>query len=111
MPTADRGDIYLVQLDPTSGHERLGSRRVLVVSPRAFNEASQIPIVLPIINDKNFAKPLSFAVAVNSIRTEGIVRCDQPRALDLSACEARKVDTLPERLMDEVLAKVVTLFQ
>jgi mRNA interferase ChpB len=29
----ERGDIYLVSLDPTSGHERQGARPVLVISP------------------------------------------------------------------------------
>ena len=28
-----RGDIYLVSLDPTAGHEQSGSRPVLIVSP------------------------------------------------------------------------------
>jgi mRNA interferase ChpB len=111
MAAADRGDIYLVSLDPTAGHEQRGSRPVLVVSPKAFNQASQIPIVLPITNGGDFAKRLGFAVTISGIKTEGIVRCDQPRALDLSARKARKVDTMPEHLMNEVLARVVTLFE
>ena len=111
IPAADRGDIYLVSLDPTTGREQHGNRPVLVVSPKAFNEASQIPVVLPITNDGEFVKRLGFAVAISGIRIEGLVRCDQPRALDLSASKARKVDTLPEPLMNEVLAKVVTLFK
>jgi mRNA interferase ChpB len=31
--------------------------------------------------------------------------------IDLAARHARKVDTLPAPIMDEVLAKVVTLFE
>ena len=111
MAAANRGDIYLVSLDPTAGHEQRGSRPVLVVSPKAFNQASQIPIVLPITSGGEFAKRLGFAVPITGIKTEGTVRCDQPRALDLSARKARKVDALPEPLMNEVLAKVVTLFE
>ena len=48
---------------------------------------------------------------VAGIKTTGIVRCDQPRVIDLAARHARKVDTLPESIMDEVLAKVATLFE
>jgi mRNA interferase ChpB len=40
-----------------------------------------------------------------------VVRCDQPRVLDLPASHARKVDSLPAQIMDEVLAKVATLFE
>lgn len=111
MRVADRGDIYLVSLDPTTGHEQRGSRPVLVVSPKAFNQASQLPIVLPITNGGEFAKRLGFAVEISGIKTQGVVRCDQPRALDLAARNGRKVDALPQALMNEVLAKVVTLFE
>jgi mRNA interferase ChpB len=106
-----RGDIYLVSLDPTAGHEQSGSRPVLIVSPQDFNEASQLPVVLPITNGGEFARRLGFAVPITGIKTTGIVRCDQPRVLDLSARNARKVDSLPEHLMDEVLARVATLFE
>ena len=105
-----RGDIYLVSLDPTAGHEQNGSRPVLIVSPAEFNEATKLPVVLPITNGGDFARRLGFAVPLTGIKTTGVVRCDQPRVLDLAARHARRVDTLPASLMDEVLAKVVTLF-
>lgn len=106
-----RGDIYLVSLDPTAGHEQSGSRPVLVVSPAKFNEASKLPVILPITSGGDFARRLGFSVPISGIKTIGIVRCDQPRVIDLYARHGRKVDTLPAKLMDEVLAKVVTLFE
>lgn len=105
-----RGDIYLVSLDPTEGREQRGSRPVLVVSPTEFNEATKLPVVLPITNGGDFARRLGFAVAITGIKTSGIVRCDQPRVIDLAARQGRKVDALPEAVLDEVLAKVATLF-
>jgi mRNA interferase ChpB len=54
---------------------------------------------------------LGFAVALAGIKTSGVVRCDQPRVIDLAARHARKVDSLPEAIMGEVLAKVATLFE
>jgi mRNA interferase ChpB len=107
----NRGDIYLVSLDPTAGHEQSGSRPVLIVSPAEFNEVTKLPVILPITNGSEFARRLSFAVPVTGIKTTGVVRCDQPRVIDLAARHARKVDTLPESIMEEVLAKVVTLFE
>ena len=106
-----RGDIYLVSLDPTEGREQRGSRPVLVVSPTEFNEATKLPVVLPITNGGEFVRRLGFAVAVTGIQTTGVVRCDQPRVIDLAARHGRKVDTLPEEILDEVLAKVATLFE
>ena len=107
----NRGDIYLVSLDPTAGHEQSGHRPVLVVSPAAFNAATRFPVVLPITNGGDFAKRLGFAVPITGIRIQGIVRCDQPRVIDLAARNARQVDTMPDSIMDEVMARVVTLFE
>lgn len=106
----NRGDIYLVSLDPTSGHEQSGSRPVLIVSPVEFNRATQLPVVLPITHGGEFARRLGFAVPIVGIKTTGVVRCDQPRVLDLAARQGRKMDTLPTAIMDDVLAKVATLF-
>jgi mRNA interferase ChpB len=39
------------------------------------------------------------------------LRCDQPRVLDLYARGGTKVDALPHEILDEVCAKVVTLFE
>ncbi len=106
-----RGDIYLVSLDPAEGHDQRGYRPVLIVSPTEFNEVSKLPVVLPITSGGAFARRIGFAVPVTGIKTTGIVRCDQPRVLDLNARNGRKVDTLPQSILDEVLAKTITLFE
>jgi len=106
-----RGDIYLVSLDPTEGREQRGSRPVLVVSPTEFNEATRLPVVCPITNGGDFARRLGFAVPLQGTRTTGVVRCDQPRVLDLAARNGRRVEALPTPIMDDVLAKIATLFE
>ena len=54
-----------------------------------------------------------FTVALEGVglQTTGVVRCDQPRALDLAARAARRVESVPEAVMDEVMAKVVAIFE
>lgn len=107
----NRGDIYLVSLDPTQGREQRGNRPVLVVSATAFNAATRLPVVCPITTGGEFAKRIGFAVPITGITTTGVVRCDQPRVLDLSTRQARKVDMLPSHILDEVLARMVTIFK
>jgi mRNA interferase ChpB len=107
----NRGDIYLVALDPAAGREQQGHRPVLIVSPAAFNAVTKLPVVLPITTGAAFARRIGFAVPITGIKTTGVVRCDQPRVLDLEARHGRKVDTLPPALMDDVLARVATLFE
>ncbi|MDP1027415.1 type II toxin-antitoxin system PemK/MazF family toxin [Sphingomonas sp. KR1UV-12] len=108
----ERGDIYLVSLDPTAGHEQRGTRPVLIVSPTAFNRLTSALIVLPITNGGNFARMAGFAVSLAEAgtRTTGVVRCDQPRTLDLTARHARKLESVPAAIMDEVLARLSPLF-
>ena len=106
-----RGDIYLVSLDPTEGREQRGSRPVLVVSPTEFNEVTKLPVVCPITSGGDFARRIGFAVPITGIQTTGVVRCDQPRVLDLASRHGRKVDALPDVIMDEVLARLATLFE
>jgi mRNA interferase ChpB len=109
----DRGDIYLVALDPTAGHEQRGTRPVLVVSPRAFNRLTKAPVVLPITRGDNFARTAGFTVSLSDAgtRTRGVVRCDQPRALDLGARNGRKLESASEATMDDVLARLATIFE
>ena len=108
----ERGDIYLVSLDPTQGHEQQGRRPVLIVSPGAFNRLTKVPIVLPITTGGDFARTRGFAVSLAGAgtRTTGVVRCDQPRALDLDARGGRKLESVPVTIIDEALARRAPLF-
>jgi mRNA interferase ChpB len=107
----DRGDIYLVSLDPALGHEQHGARPVFVVSPAAFNRLTKAPVVLPITTGGNFARTRGFAVALSGTKTRGVIRCDQPRTLDFSARRARRLETAPASVVDDVLAKLATILQ
>ena len=108
----ERGDIYWVSLNPTAGHEQQGMRPVVIVTPSAFNQLTKTPVVLPITTGGNFASTAGFAVSLEGAGTQptGVIRCDQPRALDLNARKAKKIESLPCAIMDDVLAKLATLF-
>jgi mRNA-degrading endonuclease toxin of MazEF toxin-antitoxin module len=108
-----RGEIWLVNLDPTEGYEQKGRRPVLIVSPEAFNRVMKVPVVLPITSGGNFARTAGFAVPLTGagIKTTGIVRCDQPRALDLGARRGKKLESVPDAIIDEVLAKLAPIFE
>jgi len=73
-----RGEIWLVALDATQGHEQKGGRPVLIVSPEAFNRVSKVPVVLPITSGGKFARMAGFAVLLTGAgtRTTGTIRCN-----------------------------------
>ena len=104
-----RGDIYMVSLDPTAGHEQKGFRPVLIISPEGFNKFTKTPVILPITTGGAFARMAGFTVELHQTKTVGYVRCDQPRALDLDSRKAKKVESIPTDILDDVLAKLATI--
>ena len=107
----NQGDIYQVRLDPTVGHEQSGRRPVLLVSSSAFNRATRVPIILPITSGGAFARKLGFAVPLTGLKTTGIVRCDQPRAVDVEARGGKMIEVLGPELLEEVMAKLIAIFE
>jgi len=109
----DRGDVFMVDLEPTSGHEQRGMRPVLVISTKHFNKITRTPITLPITSGGNFARTAGFAVPLAGLETKttGIVRCDQPRALDIVSSGGRKIETLPDAVVDEVIARFSSIIE
>lgn len=104
----DKGEIWLVSLDPSSGHEQSGTRPVMIISPAAFNRCAQTPITLPITSGGNFAREAGFVVPLMGCGTEttGVVRCDQPRALDMKFRHGKKLEIVPDFVLEEVQAKL-----
>lgn len=107
-----RGEIYVVPLDPAEGREQRGTRPVIVISSDAFNQLTRLPVILPITNGGGFARAIGFAVplAGTGVRTTGIVRCDQPRIIDLQARGGRLVEKLVGPALLEVLARTSGIF-
>ena len=108
-----RGEIWLVGLDPAAGHDQKGRRPVLIVSPEAFNRLTKVPVVLPITTGGQFARTAGFAVPLSGAgtKTTGVIRCDQPRAVDLGARSGTKLESVTRAIMDEVLARLTPIFE
>ncbi|MXW48609.1 MAG: type II toxin-antitoxin system PemK/MazF family toxin [Gammaproteobacteria bacterium] len=109
----DRGDIWVVNLESSVGHEQKGFRPVLIVSPAAFNKLTNVPVVLPITKGGSFARRRGFAVSLENAGTQttGIIRCDQSRALDIVARKGQHVKSVPRIILDDVLARLATILE
>ena len=107
-----RGEIWSVSLDPTKGREQQGARPVLIVSPDALNRVSA-PIVCPIATAAAGQRLSGFTVSLISAgtATTGVVLCLQVRALDLRARAGRRIEAVPEFILDEVLACLQDMFE
>lgn len=108
-----QGDIYLVDLNPTLGKEQQGTRPVLIVSQALFNQKTKLPIIVPITTGGNSARLLGLTVSLMGAgtKTTGVIRCDQLRSLDLTVRNARKLESVPDYIIQEVLAKLIAIFE
>ena len=101
-----RGDIWLVNLDPTVGSEIQKSRPCVVVSPAEMNNHLRTVIVAP-MTSKGFAAP--FRVALTHAGTEGLIVLDQLRSVDKLRLE-KKLGTVPAKTLNATLATLQEVF-
>ncbi|WP_223448215.1 type II toxin-antitoxin system ChpB family toxin [Pseudomonas sp. BF-R-19] len=109
----NRGDIVRLNLNPTAGREQQGDfRPALIISPAAFN-VSGLVLIAPITQGGDFARYAGFAVPLSGSGTEtqGVVLCNQIRTVDLEARGAKRVESVPEVVMDDVLARIQVLIE
>jgi len=74
-----RGEIWLVNLDPTVGSEIKKSRPFVVLSPAELNDNLRTVMVAP-MTSKGFTAP--FRVPVTHAGTKGLIVLDQLRTVD-----------------------------
>jgi len=74
-----RGEIWLVNLDPTVGAEIKKTRPCVIVSPPELNQHLRTVMVAP-MTSKGFAAP--FRVPVTHAGTKGLIVLDQLRSVD-----------------------------
>lgn len=101
-----RGDIWLVNLDPTVGSEIRESRPCIVISPPELNEHLCTVIVAP-MTSKGFAAP--FRVPITHAGTQGLVVLDQMRAIDKTRL-VKRLGAAPAKTLEQALHTLQELF-
>jgi mRNA interferase ChpB len=103
-----RGDIVMVGLAPTEGREQQGEARpALVLSTSAFN-ALGLALVAPIIQGGDFARHAGFAASLTGAgtKTQGVTLVNQIWMMDLEARGAKRIETAPEFVVEDALARL-----
>ena len=110
MAVFDRGDVVSVPLDPAIGHEQKGSRPALVLTTKEFNKLGDV-LVAPITQGGDFSRYAGFAVTLTgtSCKTQGVALVNKIRMLDLSARKARKIERVPQVVLDDALGRRAAL--
>ena len=103
---AARGDIYLVQLDPTRGSELRKARPCLVVSPDELNEHLRTVIVAPMTTG---GQAYPWRVSCRFQGRNGFVATDQLRTVDVERL-ARRLGRLTPNSLTAVLSTLGEMF-
>jgi len=103
----DAGHIAWLNFSPQAGHEQAGHRPALVLSPRSYNEVTNLAVFCPITSS---VKGYPFEVLLPPAGpVKGVVLADQVRSLDWRARQARLAVPAPHRVLCEVKEKLALL--
>ena len=101
-----RGDIFLVELNPTRGSEFRKTRPCVIVSPDELNSHLRTFIVAPLTTGGH---PYPFRVRCTFDGKDGHVVADQLRAVDRERL-VKQLGSLSEATLNELLGVLQAMF-
>ena len=105
----ERGDAVWISFTPQAGHEQAGRRPAVVLSPKSYNQKVGLAIFCPITNQ---VKGYPFEVILpKEVGVTGVILADQVKSLDWRVRKAEFIGSLPEEVINEVLAKLGLLLE
>lgn len=102
-----RGEIWLVNLDPTVGSEIQKTRPCVVISPAELHDHLRTVIVAP-MTSKGFAAP--FRVPVTHAGTKGLIVLDQLRTVDKMRL-VKRLGTISGKTRNTTLTTLQEIFE
>ena len=102
----NRGDYVWLNFNPQAGHEQMGKRPAIVISPREYNEIVGLAIFCPITSKE---KGYPFEVKINLKKIPGVILADQVKSLDWRSRNIEFISKSTEKELNEVIDKLLLL--
>ncbi len=100
----DSGDLVWLPFDPQAGREQRGRRPAVVLSPRVYNERSQLAVACPITSK---AKGYMFEVPLPAGGTvAGVILADHVKSIDWRERRVTPAGRIDQTTLDEVRARI-----
>lgn len=111
MAPPRRGEVWLVDLSPTRGHEQAGRRPALVVSADAFNagRAGLVFVVPFTTRARGIPTHVEVRPPAGGLREVSWARCEDLRSVSTERLVARPLGTVPPEVLGEVGERVLLL--
>jgi mRNA interferase MazF len=100
-----RGDIVIVELDPTRGSEQRGTRPCLVVQNDVGNENAPTTIAAPFTTsygDQLYPFEVLVPAAECALSEDSVVLCSQLRTVSIDERITEVIGSIPDERLDEV---------
>lgn len=100
-----RGDIVIVELDPTRGFEQRGPRPCLVVQNDVGNANAPTTIVVPFttsFDDQLYPFEVLVPAEECALREDSVALCSQIRTISIAHLITENFGPIPTERMDEV---------
>jgi len=101
-----RGEIWLVNLDPTVGSEIRKTRPCVVISPPEMHNYLRTAIVAPMTTG---SPPAPFRIAVRHGGKQGLILLDQLRAIDKTRL-VKRTGAIAPAILKATLATLAEVF-
>jgi len=107
MTSPQRGEVYLISLDPTKGREIRKTRPCVIISPDELNEHLSTFIVAPMTTGGH---PYPFRIPCRFQHKDGFIVLDQLRTVDRHRL-VRKLGKVTTSTLQKVLGTLQEMFQ
>jgi len=103
MRQPTRGEIWMVDLNPTMGHEQAGKRPALVVSVDSFNQsAAELAIVLPLTSRAmGIRSHVGIRKGEAGLKINSYIKCEDVRSVSTKRL-SRRLGLVSETTLDAV---------
>lgn len=98
-----RGDIVWTNFNPAAGHEQMGTRPALILSPESFNKKVLLAMAAPITSR---VRGHGFEVPLNGKQIKGVILSQQVKMIDFTERGVQFIEKAPEVVTSDVLARV-----
>ena len=96
------GDIIWLEFDPQAGHEQAGHRPAVVLTPKAYNQATGLLISCPLTTK---IKGYPFEVTIEGI-PQNVALSDQVKSLDWKARNAKHKGNVSQAELETIKQKI-----
>jgi mRNA interferase MazF len=102
----NRGDIVWLNFTPQAGHEQMGARPALILSPEKYNKKTGLAVCCPITSK---VKGYPFEVVISGKKINGAILSDHLKNLDWKIRKAKFIEKAPKEAVEQCSMKIAAL--